>query len=251
MNQCQSSPLRLYLPSSTLSLSPLSLHPLFSCDVKAMRRMIRATNLFPDLVRMACSVIGSWGPANAPGHDGLIQSRLLDFGAGPFPNASVIIVQHPNEGISILLFISHHIISLSSSSRHLYLLYSFYCSYLSSLLLQSPHFQHFLLLHILSNPRYFIDFLLFFSPFPLLSVSLLCIYPGYPFFSLSFPGFVGVVTGMSSQIALSEKVWMVTGKGLQDGTYEGEAVVMYMRRALQFADNIDTAGKLSLHTSSY
>lgn len=131
-------------------------------DPAAMRTLIRSNNLFPDLVRMSCSVVGSWGSANAPGHEGLIQSRLLDFGAGPFPNATTIIVQHPSEG--------------------------------------------------------------------------------NPFVSVAFPGFVGVVTGISNRIALSEKVWMISGEpGTQDGTYDGEADVMVMRRMLQFAQNIDEA----------
>ncbi len=133
-----------------------------SCDVESLKTLVRSSNLFPDLVRMACSVSGSWGPANARGHEGLIQMRLLDFGAGPFPNASVIIVQHPVQG--------------------------------------------------------------------------------NPFFSLTFPGFAGIVTGVSSKIALSEKVWMISGQpGTQPGTYEGEADVMVMRRMLQFANNIDEA----------
>ena len=101
------------------------------CDIGKMISTIRASNLFPDLVRMQCSMLGAWGKANAPGSPNLIQLRSLDFGAGPFPNASTIIVQHPTNG--------------------------------------------------------------------------------NPFVSLSFPGFTGVVTGVSSKISLSEKVWMVSG----------------------------------------
>jgi len=68
-----------------------------ACDLSKVTNLVLALNLFPDLVRMSCSMFGSWGEANDPSNPDLIQMRALDFGAGPFPNASMIVVQHPTE----------------------------------------------------------------------------------------------------------------------------------------------------------
>ena len=43
-----------------------------------------------------------------------------------------------------------------------------------------------------------------------------------PFASLAFPGFVGVVTGLSPHVALSEKVNDIAGGGTPAGSYDGE-----------------------------
>jgi len=55
------------------------------------------------------------------------------------------------------------------------------------------------------------------------------------FVTVSFPGFVGVVTGVSqSGIGISEKVWMTYDKrSLQPGSYHGEADVFVLRDILQ------------------
>ena len=66
---------------------------------------------------------------------------------------------------------------------------------------------------------------------------------GAPLFaSVSFPGFVGVVTALSPKIGLSEKVWETyEGCGLQPGSYDGEAVVMVMRDAVENAASREDA----------
>jgi hypothetical protein len=62
---------------------------------------IRAMNIFPELVRMGCTITASWGdahiglrPSLKGKKDDLISSRLLDFGVGPFVNNSHLIVRH-------------------------------------------------------------------------------------------------------------------------------------------------------------
>ena len=44
-----------------------------------------------------------------------------------------------------------------------------------------------------------------------------------PFASLSFPAFVGIVTGLSPHVALSEKVNDLHGGGSPPGAYDGKA----------------------------
>lgn len=55
------------------------------------------------------------------------------------------------------------------------------------------------------------------------------------FVSVTFPGMVGVITGVSQHgIGVSEKVWMTYDKrSLQPGTYDGEADVFILRDILQ------------------
>jgi hypothetical protein len=57
--------------------------------------------------------------------------------------------------------------------------------------------------------------------------------------SVSFPGFVGVVTGVSqSGIGVFEKVWMTYDKrSLQPGSYHGEPDVFVLRDILQNSKN--------------
>lgn len=58
------------------------------------------------------------------------------------------------------------------------------------------------------------------------------------FVSITFPGFTGVITGVSQRgIGVSEKVWMTYGKysDLQPGSYDGEADVFVLRDILQQA----------------
>ena len=62
-----------------------------------------------------------------------------------------------------------------------------------------------------------------------------------PFASLSFPGFVGLVTGFSKYVGQCEKVDDVTGKRRPRGTYDGQAVSMVIRDMLQFSMNKEDA----------
>ena len=55
------------------------------------------------------------------------------------------------------------------------------------------------------------------------------------FVSVGFPGFVGVITGISqSGIGISEKVWVTNEKrSIQAGSYEGEADIFVLRDILE------------------
>lgn len=59
------------------------------------------------------------------------------------------------------------------------------------------------------------------------------------FVSITFPGFAGVITGVSQRgIGVSEKVWMTYDTpDLQPGSYQGEADVFVLRDILQLAKN--------------
>lgn len=59
--------------------------------------------------------------------------------------------------------------------------------------------------------------------------------PQHAFVSVSFPGFVGVITGVAqSGIGISEKVWMTYDKrSLQPGSYNGLADVFVLREILE------------------
>ena len=60
------------------------------------------------------------------------------------------------------------------------------------------------------------------------------------FVSITFPGLVGVITGVSQRgIGVSEKVWMIANAdpNLQPGSYNGEADVFVLRDILQLANN--------------
>ena len=65
--------------------------------------------------------------------------------------------------------------------------------------------------------------------------------PAQAFASLSFPGFVGVITGVSERgIGISEKVWMTYDKRLiQPGSYDGLADVLVIRSILE--NSVDRA----------
>jgi hypothetical protein len=126
------------------------------CDPDRLALELQRLNVFPELLKMQCSMLGAWGAATPDGH--LRQMRTLDFGEGPWANASVVSVYHPSHGNA--------------------------------------------------------------------------------FASVSFPGFVGAVTGFSRRITLSQKVWDVTGEsGNQPGSYDGEADALVIRRLLQFANS--------------
>ena len=62
-----------------------------------------------------------------------------------------------------------------------------------------------------------------------------------PFAALSFPGFVGVVTGFSRSVALSEKVNDIHGGGTPPGSYKGQATSFVIR------DMLDAASKEEAH----
>lgn len=59
--------------------------------------------------------------------------------------------------------------------------------------------------------------------------------PDHAFVSVSFPGFVGVITGVSQNgIGISEKVWMTYDKrSLQPGSYDGLADIFVLRNILE------------------
>lgn len=61
------------------------------CDVATMTTTIKNVNMFPELVRMACSAYGAWGKANSAVNNGtLVQLRALDFGEGPWVHDQII-----------------------------------------------------------------------------------------------------------------------------------------------------------------
>lgn len=59
--------------------------------------------MFPELIKASCSMIGAWGSALANPANQLLQLRALDFGIdGPFVKHPAIIVYHPTEGHSFV-----------------------------------------------------------------------------------------------------------------------------------------------------
>lgn len=55
--------------------------------------------LFPELIRMSCSMFGAWGPATANTTSRLVQLRALDWSTdGPFQQFPVVVVYHPGPG---------------------------------------------------------------------------------------------------------------------------------------------------------
>jgi hypothetical protein len=130
-----------------------------NCNVTAMGDTIKAMNMVPELIRMACTAYGAWGSATPDAK--LVQIRALDFGGGPFANATVLQVNR--------------------------------------------------------DPAK----------------------PGMSFASITFPGFVGVITGVSqSGIGVSEKVWMTYDRiGIQPGHYDGEPDVFVLRDILENSKN--------------
>jgi len=133
-----------------------------SCDAEFWKVKIQQINMLPEVIRMACTAYGAWGPATPD--NTLVQVRALDFGAGPWSNYTIVAVHRENP----------------------------------------------------NNPN-------------------------NAFVSISFPGFVGAITGVSqSGIGISEKVWMTYGddsklKDLQPGTYNGEADIFVLRDILEYS----------------
>jgi len=88
---------------------------------------------------------------------------------------------------------------------------------------------------------------------PFANYTLLTVYHpdaggGVPFASVGFPGMVGVVTGFSKNIGLSEKVWETyNNPAIQPGHYDGEPVTFVMRDMLQWSDTKEDAVKLAMN----
>lgn len=66
-----------------------------NCSIEDMQAMVKRVNMLPELIRMACTAFGAWGPASATGK--LVQVRALDFGSGPFGNYTVLQVHRPTD----------------------------------------------------------------------------------------------------------------------------------------------------------
>eukprot|EP00949_MAST-11_sp_MAST-11-sp1_P003514 g3514.t1 len=134
------------------------------CSAADVAATLQRLNSLPDLIRMQCSMMGAWGKATPDGK--LVQMRTLDFGTGPFADASVLVIHHPSDS--------------------------------------------------------------------------------FPFAMLSFPGFVGAVTGFSQKIGQCEKVNDVTKpKRKPKGTYNGQAVSFVIRDILQFAESKEDAVQIA------
>lgn len=128
------------------------------CNPDEWSQKIKQLNMLPEVIKMACTIVGAWGPATSS-HN-LLQLRALDFGGGPWANNTIIQVHRGDP----------------------------------------------------ANPD-------------------------HAFVSVSWPAFVGVITGVAQNgVGISEKVWEVTGMdGMQPGTFEGEADIFVLRDMLQFA----------------
>lgn len=68
------------------------------CNTTEMSATVRRLNMLPELIRMACTMFGAWGPASPTGK--LTQIRALDFGSGPFSNFTVLGVYRSNDSDS-------------------------------------------------------------------------------------------------------------------------------------------------------
>ena len=77
-----------------------------------------------------------------------------------------------------------------------------------------------------------------FGPGPFANNSILVVHhpdSTFSFASLSFPAFLGAVSGFSEHISFSQKVDDVTNSSRPKGTYKGQAVSMVIRDILQFS----------------
>lgn len=63
----------------------------------AFAEQLALINYLPELIRMACTMVGATGTATA--HGKLLQLRALDFGAVPFSNFGMVIVHHKDENL--------------------------------------------------------------------------------------------------------------------------------------------------------
>ncbi|KJE94290.1 hypothetical protein CAOG_04958 [Capsaspora owczarzaki ATCC 30864] len=56
-------------------------------------------HMFPELIKAACSMMGSWGPAIAKTNGTVFQLRALDWGTdSPLTNYPLLLVSHPQAG---------------------------------------------------------------------------------------------------------------------------------------------------------
>jgi hypothetical protein len=63
-----------------------------------------------------------------------------------------------------------------------------------------------------------------------------------PFASVTFPGMVGVITGVAKNgIGISEKVWDISGGDTPEGSYTGEPDVFMLRDLLQYSTSKEHA----------
>ena len=156
------------------------------CDAAALYTKLARLNVLPDLIKMQCTVLGAWGKATPDGK--LTQLRALDFGDGPFANATLLIVHHPveEEGRHPAKEGDREASSSSSSSS-------------SAAAAAAPG-----------------------------------VLRSQPFASLGFPGNVGVITGVSPHLAVSEKVNDLHGGGTPPGTYDGQTTTNVIRDMVQF-----------------
>eukprot|EP00357_Protocruzia_adherens_P017640 CAMPEP_0115003888 /NCGR_PEP_ID=MMETSP0216-20121206/18886_1 /TAXON_ID=223996 /ORGANISM="Protocruzia adherens, Strain Boccale" /LENGTH=438 /DNA_ID=CAMNT_0002369793 /DNA_START=35 /DNA_END=1351 /DNA_ORIENTATION=- len=59
----------------------------------------KRVSVFPELIRMQCSMIGAWGTATAKSTGGMVQLRALDWDiTGPFAKYATVLIYHPSEG---------------------------------------------------------------------------------------------------------------------------------------------------------
>ena len=65
------------------------------------------------------------------------------------------------------------------------------------------------------------------------------------FAAVSFPGFVGVVTGFSEKVGLSEKVDDVTHSHRPKGSFDGTPVALVIREMLEFSTSKEDAVKIA------
>jgi len=63
----------------------------------AFAQQIILLNYIPELIRMACTMVGA--TRGATSHGQLLQLRALDFGAVPFSNHGMVVVHHKDEGL--------------------------------------------------------------------------------------------------------------------------------------------------------
>lgn len=128
------------------------------CNATEVAAHVKRVNMFPELIRMACTAMGAWGKATPTGT--LIQLRALDFGGGPFANYTVLATYRNPESTA------------------------------------------------------------------------------QAFTSLTFPGFAGVITGVSEKgVGVSEKVWYNSEGSDPSGSYTGEPDVFVLRDILESSDS--------------
>jgi hypothetical protein len=67
-----------------------------ACDVDEWTSYIQQVNMLPELIKMTCTMFGSWGTSRPQETEGtLLQLRALDFGSSPLANYSLLQVHRP------------------------------------------------------------------------------------------------------------------------------------------------------------